>query len=229
MQTKDPELKKRLRIMLIALGILFGGMLFFHLVKTLMMKWYFATHGNPIITVSATDAQYSLWQSELKSTGNIRAIKGVQVTTEIGGMVQFIYFKPGAIVKKGATLVQLNADPDIALLHSLQATAEFAEITYKRDKSQLAIQAVSQQTVDSDRANLKSSVAQVAEQQATVAKKTITAPFDGRLGICVVNPGQYLNPGEKIVNLEMYDPIYIDFYIPQQDIQQVKLGQEIKV
>ena len=138
--------------------------------------------------------------------------------------MQTIYFTPGAIVKKDDILVQLNADTDIDLLHSLEANEALAKITYNRDKAQYAARAISKQVLDTDIANLKSLEAQVKQQTDLIAKKTIRAPFSGRLGINQINPGQYLNPGNTIVNLQTTDPIYADFYLPQQTLPQLKVG-----
>lgn len=222
-------MNKRMKIMLIGVAILFGLIFGYKLFTNIMMKHYFASHSNPAITVSTAKANYQVWQPELKAVGSLRAIKGVNVTTEVGGMVQKIYFTPGAQVKEGDVLVQLNADTDIAQLHSLQANAELAKTVYVRDKAQYAIRAISKAQLDTDAANLKSQNAQVAQQQATVIKKTIQAPFTGRLGISAVNPGQYLNPGNKIVSLQTYDPIYVDFYVPQQELTTLKIGQDVNL
>jgi membrane fusion protein (multidrug efflux system) len=136
-----------------------------------------------------------------------------------------VHFKSGDEVKAGQLLVQLNADPDSAQLHALEAEADLAEITYERDKKQIEAQAISQSTLDSASADLKSKQAQVAQQAAVVAKKTISAPFAGRLGISSVNPGQYVNSGEKIVTLQSLDSIFIDFSLPQQELSRVSRGQ----
>ena len=126
-------------------------------------------------------------------------------------------------------LVQLNADNDIALLNSLKANAELAKTTYLRDKAQYAIHAVSKQTLDNDVANMKSFQAQVAQQAAIVEKKSIKAPFAGHLGINHVNPGQYVNPGDPVVSLQTLDPIYADFYMPQQNLAKLNVGQEVSI
>jgi membrane fusion protein (multidrug efflux system) len=144
-------------------------------------------------------------------------------------MIRNIYFTPGAFVQKGTLLVQLDIEPDVAQLASLEAMAKFYEITYKRDKAQYAVGAVSKETLDSDKANMENGVAQVIEQRANIAKKIIRAPFTGKLGISMVNPGQYLNPGDQIVALQTLDPIYVDFYVPQESIGQLAVGQPINV
>jgi membrane fusion protein (multidrug efflux system) len=127
----------------------------------------------------------------------------------------------------GQILVQLNADSDIAQLRSSEASAELARTVYERDKKQFAVKAVSQAVLDADEADLKSKRAIVAEQTAIVAKKSIRAPFSGRLGITTVNPGQYLNPGDKVVTLQSLDNLFADFYLPQQELANLSLGQKV--
>jgi membrane fusion protein (multidrug efflux system) len=183
----------------------------------------------PPVVVTATKIEPQEWQPQLTAVGSLRAVRGVDVTTEIAGLVRSLQFKSGDDVKSGALLVQLNADADIAQLNVLKAAADLAQTTLARDQAQLAAEAIAKAQVDSDTADLKSKQAQVAGQQATIDKKTIRAPFAGRLGITLVNPGQYLNPGDKVVTLQTIDPIYVDFYLPQQQISQVALGQRVSV
>ena len=225
----EEKMKKPMKIMLIALGILFGGIFLYKAFIGLMMKHYFASMQNPAITVSTAKAGYSSWQPQLKAVGSTRAILGINVTAQLGGMITKVYFTPGSIVKQGDILVQQNADPNIAQLHALEANAELAKITYERDKAQYQVKAISKQQLDTDEQNLKSLRAQVAQQAAIVAQLTIKAPFSGRLGISNVNPGQYLQPGDNIVPLQQLDPIYVDFYLPQQAIAQLKTGQSVTI
>ena len=167
------------------------------------------------------------WQPQLASVGSLTAVHGVDVSSEVAGQVRQVNFKSGQDVKAGQLLVELNADSDKAQLASLQAAAELAAITLKRDQAQLTVQGISQAQVDGDAADLKSKNALVAQQQALVAKKIIRAPFAGRLGITTTNPGQYLNPGDKIVTLQAIDPIYVDFYLPQRQIGELSIGQAV--
>lgn len=226
---ESQSLKKRMRIMLICVAILFGAIFAYKLFVSFMIKKFMTANMSPPVTVSAMKVEYQTWQPELSAVGNLRAVLGVDVTTEVAGLVRTIHFAPGAQVKKGDLLVELNADDDIAHLHSLQANAQLAEITYKRDKAQYAIKAISKATLDADLANLESLRAQVAQQAALVAKKMIHAPFTGKLGISNINPGQNINPGDKIVTLQALNPIYVDFYVPQQALTQIALGQQIVI
>lgn len=221
--------KKQMIIMLIAVGILFSLIFGWKGFSSYMLKKYLSQIQAPAVTVSTMKVEASLWQPTLKAVGSLRAVLGVNVTTELAGMVQKIHFRPGSAVEKGSVLVQLNAGTELGLLHSLQAQVELAKITYKRDKAQYAVHAVSKQTLDTDEWNLRNLQAQVEEQAATVEKKTIRAPFSGQLGVRNVNPGQYLNVGDTVVSLQALDVIYADFYLPQQALARLKLGQTVKM
>lgn len=222
-------MKKPMLVMLVCVGILFGLIFGWKAFKAIMTKRFLTSMQAPAIVVSTMKVTSSVWQPKLKSVGSIRAIVGVSVTTELAGMVQTIFFKPGSVVEKGDILVQLNAGTEVGLLHSLQAQVELAKITYNRDKAQFAAHAVSKQTVDTDEWTLRNLQAQVEEQAATVDKKTIRAPFNGYLGISKVNPGQYLNVGDVVTTLQSLDPIYVDFFMPQQNLAQLKLDQQVNI
>ena len=222
-------MSKRMIIMLISLAVLFGCIFGFQLFKGMMIKKYLATLGSPTVTVSAQAAEYQDWLPILKATGSLRAVQGVNVTTEVPGLVSAIHFTPGSDVKAGDVLINLNAQTDIAQLEALQATAALAKATYERTRAQYAVQTVSKSALDTDTASLKNQEALVNQQAAFVAKKTIRAPFSGQIGISAVNPGQYLNPGDKIAALQSLNPIYVDFYVPQQNVVALKKGQSVTI
>lgn len=213
--------------MLIIVGVIFGGIFGYLGFKSFMIKKFISSAPIPAVTVSAVKAATEEWQTQIQAVGTLRAVRGVDVASEIAGLVQSIHFKSGDNVNAGKLLLHLNADSDIAQMHTLMAAADLAQSVYERNKKQFAAQAVSKASLDADAANLKGKQAQVAQQEALVGKKTIRAPFAGRLGISSVNPGQYLNPGEKIVTLQALDPIFVDFFLPQQELSRISSGQEI--
>lgn len=226
MEREELLMGRRMLIMLAVVGLLFGGIFGYHAWKAHMLKKSMAGMQMPPVTVTAMKAELQSWQPQLKAVGSLRAMRGVDVTSEISGLVRTLHFKSGDDVKAGQVLVQLNADADIAQLHSLEAAAELAGTVYIRDRKQFDVQAISQATLDADAADLKSKRAQVAQQAALVDKKTIRAPFAGRLGISTVNPGQYINPGDKIVTLQSLESIFCDFLLPQQELSRISLGQK---
>lgn len=220
---------QRMLTMLIAVAILFTFIFGLKMIKG-YWNWKTMMASQEVgITVSTLNAKYQKWQPHIRAAASLRAVRGVDVTTELAGLVRKIYFTPGTQAKAGQLLVDLNFDSDLALLHSLQANANLAKITYNRDVAQYAIKAVSKQTVDTEEGNLKSLQAQVEQQAAIVAKKRIRAPFSGNLGVSAVNPGQNLNPGDKVVTLQALDPIWVDFYVPQQQLVQLANHQPVTV
>ncbi|HUZ33319.1 MAG TPA: efflux RND transporter periplasmic adaptor subunit [Xanthobacteraceae bacterium] len=220
---------KRMAIMLAAVAVVFGLIFGFQIFKGIMIKKFISAASNPAQTVSAAKASSSAWQPNIEAVGTLRAVKGADLSLEVSGVVESISFNSGDDVEAGAPLLKLRAADDVARLHSLEAVADLSQITFERDEKQFKMQAVSQATLDTDAANLKNAQAQVAQQQAVIDKKLLRAPFAGHLGIRAVDLGQYLGPGTAIVTLQALDPIYVDFFVPQQSVDQLRLGQPVTV
>jgi membrane fusion protein, multidrug efflux system len=217
----------RLIVVLGATVLLLGGVFGFEAFRAIMIKRFMASAHVPPQTISAAPAVVSEWQPQLKAVGSLRAVNGADLSLEVAGIVDKILFKSGADVAAGTLLLQLRADDDIAKLAALEASAGLAAETYARDQKQFKVQAVSKQQLDTDEANLKNARAQVDEQQAIVDKKFVRAPFAGHLGIRQVDVGQYLNAGATIVTLQALDPIFVDFTLPQQDLERIAVGQKV--
>jgi membrane fusion protein (multidrug efflux system) len=214
-------------IMLIAVGVVLGGVFAFKNFVNGKIKEVMAGMANPTQTVSAVKAPSSDWQARIEGVGTLRAVSGSDLSLELPGVVDVIDFKSGDEVKAGQLLLRLRVEDDVAKLESLQAVADLAKITLDRDTRQLAVKAIAQAIVDNDTAAYKNDLAQVAQQQALLDKKSLKAPFTGRLGIRQVDLGQYLQAGTPIVTLQALDPIYLDFFLPQQALSQIKVGQPV--
>ena len=228
LQSMTP-LGRRMTIMLCSVSLLLGLIFGFNQLKTFMIKHFIAGMGLPPATVSTMVVETTAWQPKLSSVGNVRAYRGVDLSTEIGGLVQAVPIKSGMDVKEGELLIKLNDTSDVAQLNSLKALADLAAVINERDRQQLEIQAISKNVFDTSRADAKSKQAQVEQQTALVAKKNLKAPFSGRVGIVVINPGQFVNPGDKLLTLQTLDPIFVDFNLPQGNAEQIQVGQEIVV
>jgi membrane fusion protein, multidrug efflux system len=220
---------KRMIIMLIAVGVVFGGVFGFQIFKNAMIKKFMSAMPQPPQTVSTVLAAVQEWQPQIEAVGSLRAVNGADLAFEVSGIVKELHFKSGDDVAAGDILLTLRADDDIAKLEALKATAALSEIVHQRDQEQFKIKAVSQATLDADAANLKNAKAQVAEQQAVVDKKTLRAPFAGHLGVRVVDIGQYISAGTTVVTLQALDPIYADFFLPQQALNQIRLEQAVTI
>jgi len=197
--------------------------------KANIIKHVMASLANPPQTVSTVIAGYQQWQPAVSAVGTLRAVNGAELSLQLAGIVSELDFKSGDDVRAGQVLLRLRTDDDVAKLQALQATAELAQITYDRDRKQLQAQAISRATLDSDAASLKNNQAQVAEQQAVVDQKILRAPFAGHLGIRAVDLGQYLAAGTQVVTLQALDPLYLDFFLPQQALANIKVDQAVAV
>lgn len=220
---------KRMIVMLVLTGLVLGGIFGFEAFRSSMIRKYIATLSNPPQTISTMTAGLQEWQPKLEAVGNVRAVNGASISGQVAGTVSGVHFKSGADVKKGDLLLELEASDDIAHLDALKATAALAKINLDRDTKLARTDTVSKEVVDTDRGNYLNAQALVEQQQALVDYKSIAAPFDGRLGIRQVDVGQYLAAGTAIVSLQQLDPIYVDFYVPQQALAQVKVGQAVMV
>jgi len=220
---------KRMIIMLIAVGLVFGGVFGFQIFQKAMIKKFMSAMPQPPQTVSTVTAAIQEWQPQIEAVGSLRAVNGADLAFEVSGIVKDLHFKSGDDVAAGDILLTLRADDDSAKLEALKATAALSEIVNQRDQEQFKIKAVSQATLDADAANLKNAKAQVAEQQAVVDKKTLRAPFAGHLGVRVVDIGQYISAGTAVVTLQALDPIYADFFLPQQALNQIRLEQVVTI
>jgi membrane fusion protein, multidrug efflux system len=220
---------KRMIIMLIAVGLVFGGVFGFQIFKNTMIRKFMSAMPVPPQTVSTVAAAVQEWQPQIEAVGSLRAVNGADLAFEVSGIVKELHFNSGDDVAAGDILVTLRAEDDTAKLAALQATAALSEIVHQRDQEQFKIKAVSQATLDTDAANLKNAKAQVTEQQAVVAKKTLRAPFAGHLGVRAVDIGQYISAGTAVVTLQALDPIYADFFLPQQALNQVRLEQAVTI
>ncbi len=220
---------KRLIIMLILVGIVLGAIFGFKAFQSAMIKKYMGAMSHQPQTVSSTTAVKQEWNDKVTAVGSLRAVMGVDISSEVAGSIEGLYFDSGQQVDAGTLLVKLRAEDEIAALASLKADAHLASLTYARDLKQLQERSVAQATVDADAANLEKTRASVEQQEAIIAKKFIRAPFTGRLGLREVDLGQYISPGTVIATLQALDPIYFDFYLPQGDLAKVDLGQRVKV
>jgi membrane fusion protein (multidrug efflux system) len=195
--------------------------------NTYQMIQGFKAMGVPKQTISTAKVSALEWRPLLNAVGTVRAARGADLSAEVSGIVDDIHFQSGQTVRGKTLLLALRSADEVAQLNSLRAAAELAEITYARDQAQYQAQAISKAQLESAETNLKSAKAQVAQQSALLAKKFIYAPFAGTLGIRAVDLGQFLQAGSKIVTLQALDSVFIDFYLPQQALSQLVVGQTV--
>lgn len=185
--------------------------------------------GPPPQAVGTTVAKSVAWESMLESVGSVAAGRGVTISNEIPGVVRAIRFESGARVRAGQILVELDARVEKAQLASLRARHELATTTAARTKRLEAGGAATKAQLEADESQMKTVAADAEALEAQIAKKTIRAPFAGKLGIRSINLGQYLNPGTPITVLESQEAVYVDFTVPQQEVARVPVGTAVRI
>jgi membrane fusion protein (multidrug efflux system) len=183
----------------------------------------------PPTVVTATPAKAAIWENLLTATGSVVTVEGVTVSAELAGKVVGINFESGAEVKQGDLLAQIDVTVEEAELRAAEANATWAKVNLERSSDLLTKNAVSKSDYDLVDAQTKQASAQVDNLRSVIAKKTVRAPFTGRLGLRQVNLGQILKEGDPIVSLQTLDPIYVNFSLPQQQLALVKAGTPIRV
>jgi membrane fusion protein (multidrug efflux system) len=183
----------------------------------------------PPTAVTTDVAQRTEWQPTLESVGTATAVNGVTVSTDLAGIVRQIAFESGSKVREGDLLVHLDTTQEEAQLHSAEAQRDFAAVSLKRDKDLVEKHAISQSDYDNADAVFRQNQASVDQFKALIARKTLRAPFDGVAGIRQVNLGQYLKEGDMVVTLQAFDPLYVNFSLPQQDLSKLIIGEPVQL
>jgi membrane fusion protein (multidrug efflux system) len=220
---------KKILITAACLILLIGGIAG---VKILQIKALIAAGASyvpPPEPVTTAIAQEEEWAPSIPAVGTLSAIEGVTVSAELDGNVARIAFEPGSTVKAGDLLVQQDIGAEQAQLRAAEAAADLARLNLDRSRDLLASKTISQLQYDADNATFKQAVAQADNIQATIDKKTIRAPFSGRLGIRLINLGQTLKAADAIVSLQALDPIFADFSLPQQELARIAVGMTVQV
>jgi membrane fusion protein, multidrug efflux system len=183
----------------------------------------------PPETISSAVAHPEKWQDSFSAVGSITAVQGVMVTPEIAGTVSEIAFESGTIVNKGDLLVRFDTRTEEAQLKAANAQLEWAKVSAERARKLRTDSTVSQSELDQAEAAFQQAKANSDAIQAIIDKKTIRAPFAGKLGIRQINLGEYVDAGKPIVSLQSLTPVYADFSLPQQDLSQIKTGMTVRV
>ncbi|WP_419419060.1 efflux RND transporter periplasmic adaptor subunit [Legionella sp. D16C41] len=222
-------MKKRMTIMIIALIIVFGGIITFNFIKGIMIKRFVSQFQTAPVTVSSTKVMQKNWEPRITAVGNFLATNGVEVNSEASGNVVSIHFDSGQYIEQGKPLIDIDDSVDQAQLRFNQSDRDLKELSYKRQAELSRRGATPSSSVDEAKANLAQAQANVDKIEAQIRQKHITAPFSGKLGIRQVNLGQYITPGQTaIVTLQSLDPLYLEFNLPEQLLKKLHLKQRIQ-
>ncbi|MEA3278709.1 MAG: efflux RND transporter periplasmic adaptor subunit [Pseudomonadota bacterium] len=216
----------RLLLVILFLGLILGGIFGW---KHYQQQQAAMGGPPPSPVVAVAQVQQEDWQPRLTAIGSLIANQGIFVTNEVSGQVREIHFESGQTVEKGDLLIQLDDSVDQADLKGLIAQSNLAQIKLRRFAKLLKDRSASQSEYDEAKAELDGADAAVAAKEAAIDKKRIAAPFDGKLGIRIVDLGEYLPPGSQIVPLEALDPIFVDYALPEHHLPRIAVGKQVVV
>jgi len=222
-------MKKRMILMLTVMVLFVGaiGLLKFMQIRAAIAQG--ASWSPPPEAVTTIVARTELWPSTHRAIGSVVAVQGVDVSADLPGVVDRISFVSGRSARKGEVLATLDTKQERAQLAAAEAQMKLDQINLARFQELKDKGVTSQAELDRTTAEAQQSEAKVGEIRATIERKTLRAPFTGALGIRKVNLGQYLQGGDPVVSLQSLDPIYVDFSIPQQDVEKLRVGQALHV
>ncbi len=220
---------KKILLVILALLLLIGGLAGAKYLQIRKMIAAGAQFVPPPATVTTAVVKRESWDSLLTAVGSMDAVQGVTVSAELAGKIVEIPFEAGRKVRRGEVLLRQDVSTETAQLPGARAALELANRNRQRMEQLLAQSMVSQSEYDSADATARQAQATVDNILAAIGKKTVRAPFDGRLGIRQVNLGQMLREGDTIVSLQTLDPIFVNFLLPQQQVDQVRVGLSIRL
>lgn len=183
----------------------------------------------PPSAVSSSVVESQAWEITLPAVGTLEAVQGVMVSAEVPGRVSSLHFTPGSDVKQADLLVQQDISAELAQLRAAEASVALAKSDLQRMRELVTKKIIPPSQFDAADAKFKEAVAQEDIVKTTIEKKTIRAPFDGRLGLRLINLGQDLSSGEPIVSLQANDPVFVNFNLPQQQLPNLKVDMDVRV
>jgi membrane fusion protein, multidrug efflux system len=226
---RRPNTVRWLIIVGLVVAVVLGGLYGFNRFREQAIATYFANNKPPPAQISAAEVKTEAVPRFAAGIGSVAAVHQVTINPEVGGRVTKIFFTPGATVKAGDPLVQLNDAPERGDLANYEAQARWAETTLQRSSELAKNQYEARETVDQKRSQLDQARAQISKTQALIEQKLIRAPFSGQLGTRQIEVGQYLNPGARIATLTDLSTLFVNFTLPSQMRPQISAGQRVTV
>ena len=220
---------KRMLIMLLLCGVVFGGVFGMKWFGNSMMNEFIDNMPTPAVSVSSSEVEAQQWASTLNAVGSLVAVRGADLTAEMDGTVTSIDFESGQTVSEGDQLLSLESVAERSELARLKAQAKLAEIEVERRAALFKRGTISKSEYDTAIAETEVAKAAADAQQGRVNLKTLRAPFAGELGIRRVSVGQYLRAGDAIVTLQALDPIELDFSLPEKQLGKVQPGDTVTI
>lgn len=217
-------MKKSLLLAIVALILIVGAIAFVKSAQIMALIDMGENATEPPVTVSSYAVTADRWASSLSAIGSLEAAKGLLITADLEGRIAKIHFNAGQEVQAGDLLIEQDISTERAQLRAAQAALNLAKSDLDRIRELFRKQVASKSELDRADSSYRSAAADVDNIRATIEKKSIRAPFAGKLGIRLVNLGQSINAGDAVVSLQATNQMFVNFFLPQQLLSQVSVG-----
>ena len=228
-QTNKPK-RSHVFFLKLALGIfvlIFAAMIVTNFIKDMAIAKFLANKPENAAPVTAITIKASEWTPVIETTGLVRPNQGAMLSSQSAGTIAKVLVQNGQNVKKGDLLVELDSSVERASLQAAQAQVNSLQQTYQRYAKLVKTGSVSRQEFDNAKAAYEAQAANIESLKATIERRQIVAPFDGKTGIVKVNVGQYVTNGTEIVRVEDHSSMKVDFAIAQNQLDKLHLGQKV--
>jgi len=219
---------KRIIVAIIALALLFGGVIGFKLYKRAAIRTALEARETPAVHLRAAVARAETWDLRLAAIGSLRALRGTEIRSEVNAVIRAVHVNSRQQVKEGDLLVELDDTIDRATLKSARVRLQQARGDFERDSALFERSLISEEQFENTRSEFENAQALVEEIQGGIDKKTIRAPFSGTVGIHNLTEGQYLEQGDEVVTLQALDTLYLDLNLPEKELERLHPGQRVK-
>lgn len=209
--------------------LLCAALIGFNFFRDQAIKNFFATMKQPPQAVTSAKVEARTWNPGISAVGTARSAKGVDLAVETAGLVKQINFEPNQQISQGNVLVQLDDAVERADLQDVQAAVKLGEASFERSKTLTSRGFGTEASYDQVVAQLATAHSRQARLEATIDQKALKAPFSGVIGISRIDVGQYLQPGTVVASFQDLSSMKVDFTVPEQSVDQIKLGQEIRL
>ncbi len=222
----DPENKRKITYTIIA--SIAAILIIPKLIGLILDLNLFAEEPEPFIfQADAVVAEASYLEDLISSTGTVRAIQEIDLSSETSGKVIGLYINEGSEVSAGDLLVKVNDNDLQAELARLESNIELFEETSERQQQLFERGGATQEDYDNTLMQLNNLRAEHATVRVQIDRTEVRAPFDGIVGLTYISEGAYVTPSTRIASLQNTDSDRVDFTIPERYSANVRMGSQI--
>lgn len=215
-------------ILLVVVVAICGGLIWFNFFRDKMIEQFFATMKAPVVTISAITVEPQQWTPGVEAVGTAVAAEGVDVSVQVGGIVEKILFKANDKVEQGQLLVQIDDAVERAGLVSANTAVAVSQDALSRAQALLQRNVSTVASLQDAQNNLDKAKGALTQLEATLDQKAIKAPFSGTIGIPKIDVGQYVQPATIVATLQNLDQMKVNFSVPEQELESLKIGQSVR-